>query len=157
MREPTLLAAGNTGAVFHRVPLMPLPERASPTTYRKQKQRRVGCMNMTYDEILEAARHLTTAERARLRSDLTKLDLADRRGSGAAMVEYLRANPLDPEFVDEMERAIEEGCEQVNDRLARRPSHLHRYQRRDPGATSRPGYPLPAGRCGDIHFGHHGR
>ena len=75
-------------------------------------------MNMTYDEILEAARRLTTAERARLRSDLTKLDLADRRGSGAAMVEYLRANPLDPEFVDEMERAIEEGCEQVNDRLA---------------------------------------
>ncbi|HZG66585.1 MAG TPA: hypothetical protein VEZ12_07565 [Herpetosiphonaceae bacterium] len=75
-------------------------------------------MNMTYDEILEAARRLTTAERARLRSDITKLDLADRRGSGAAMVEYLRANPLDPEFVDEMERAIEEGCEQVNDRLA---------------------------------------
>ena len=75
-------------------------------------------MNMTYDEILEAARRLTTAERARLRSDITKLDLADRRGSGAAMVEYLRANPLDPEFVDEMERAIKEGCEQVNDRLA---------------------------------------
>jgi len=75
-------------------------------------------MNMTYDEILEAVRGLTTAERARLRSDLTKLDLADRRGSGAAMVEYLRANPLDPEFVDEMERAIKEGCEQVNDRLA---------------------------------------
>ena len=73
---------------------------------------------MTYDEILEAARRLTTAERARLRSDLTKLDLAERRGSGAAIVEYLRANPLDPEFVDEMERAIEEGCEQVNDRLA---------------------------------------
>jgi len=75
-------------------------------------------MSMTYDEILEAARRLTTAERARLRSDLTKLDLAERRGSGAAIVEYLRANPLDPEFVDEMERAIEEGCEQVNDRLA---------------------------------------
>lgn len=73
---------------------------------------------MTYDEILEAARRLTTAERARLRSDLTKLDLAERRGNGAAIVEYLRANPLDPEFVDEMERAIEEGCEQVNDRLA---------------------------------------
>ncbi len=69
------------------------------------------------EELLEAARRLTREERAQLRTALTKLDLADGRGSGAAFVDSLLSTPpLDADGLDEMERAIEEGCERIDPR-----------------------------------------
>ncbi len=46
-----------------------------------------------YEHVLHAAEQLTPEEHRRLRSDLTRLDLADGHPSGAAFVDALLASP----------------------------------------------------------------
>ncbi len=66
----------------------------------------------TFENILREVELLTPIERMRLSIELNKrTDLP----TGADIVASLRTGePLDPETVDEMERIIEEGCEQVD-------------------------------------------
>ena len=72
----------------------------------------------TYDDILRAAQQLTVEEQARLRDQLGRgheNNVIATRPSGASFVAALRAGePLDPAIVDEMERLIEAGCEQID-------------------------------------------
>jgi hypothetical protein len=69
--------------------------------------------NNTYEEVLHEAQALSPEERAQLRQELTQVDAGIDEGDGALIVEHLRAHPFDPEMVDEMERAIIEGCERI--------------------------------------------
>ena len=71
----------------------------------------------TYDDVLQAALRLTPEEQARLRDELGHHEAArpTTPASGANFVTALQtAEPLDPAIVDEMERLIEAGCEQVD-------------------------------------------
>lgn len=70
-----------------------------------------------YDDVLQAVEQLTPEERRRLQSDLIRLDLSNQLSSGAAFVEALLASePLDPDGLDAMEKAINEGCERIDPR-----------------------------------------
>ena len=65
-----------------------------------------------YENILREVEQLTPIERMRLRIELSRrTDLP----TGADIVAVLRTgDQIHPETVDEMERIIEEGCEQVD-------------------------------------------
>lgn len=68
----------------------------------------------TFERLLEEASHLTPEERRRLASALSEVD---GKPTGATLVERLGAlEPLDAAAWDEMERVIEEGCEQIDSR-----------------------------------------
>ena len=66
---------------------------------------------LTYDEIIRAAQQLPPDEQWRLRHELTP----KREAAPSDLSAVLLALPaLDPGTIDEIERAIEEGCEQIN-------------------------------------------
>ena len=70
-----------------------------------------------YEDALHAVERLTPDERRRLRSDLSRLELADEAPLGAAFVDALLASaPLDPTGLDAMEQAMDEGCERIDPR-----------------------------------------
>jgi hypothetical protein len=61
----------------------------------------------TYDTVLELAQQLTLEEQQRLREELA---------TESSLVRSLRAlGPLDTVVADEMERAIQEGCERIDE------------------------------------------
>ena len=76
--------------------------------------------NARYDEVIEAARRLTAEEQQRLRDELAppKADhLPPDNGSTSSLVAFLQAmEPIRPDALDAMERAIEEDCEDVASR-----------------------------------------
>jgi hypothetical protein len=76
--------------------------------------------NASYDGVIEAARRLTAEEQQRLRDELasSKADqLRPDNGSTSSLVAFLQAmEPIRPEVLDAMERAIEEDCEGVASR-----------------------------------------
>jgi hypothetical protein len=65
----------------------------------------------TYKDVLREARQLTPLEQIRLSAELSHgIDIPSGADFIAAMK---RGEQLDPAIVDEMERIIEEGCEQI--------------------------------------------
>ena len=66
---------------------------------------------MTYEEILSAAQQLAPEEQQRLRDALAQ----GVQGAPINLSAVLLAlPPIDPAVIDEMERLIEEGCEQID-------------------------------------------
>ena len=67
---------------------------------------------MNYARVLEAARRLPPDEQQRLLHELEEL----RAGAVDLSAVLLAVPALDPGVVDDMERAIEEGCERIDSR-----------------------------------------
>ncbi len=69
-----------------------------------------------YEMILREARQLPLEERRRLASALIDEDAAAAPAAPTLVASLLALEPLEPAVWDEMERLIEEGCEQVDPR-----------------------------------------
>ncbi len=66
--------------------------------------------NATYEDVLEAARHLTPDEQRELRKELAQIS----NGTTDAFLRFLEtAEPIRPEALAAMERAIEEDTETI--------------------------------------------